>query len=52
MINDYYWHVRRLLFKWINRRSQKKSYNWEQFKEMLKTYPLAIPKIYVNIYDI
>ena len=37
-------------FFWLNRRSQKKSYNWEEFNERLKTYPLARPRIYVNIY--
>ena len=38
------------LFYWLNRRSQKKSYTWEAFNTMLKEYPLARPKIYVNIY--
>lgn len=42
--------MRRSLFKWLNRRSQKKSYTWDEFAEMLKTYPLATPKIYVNLY--
>ena len=42
--------MRKSLFKWLNRRSQKKSYTWEQFNEMMKAYPLAKPKIYVNIY--
>lgn len=28
------------LFKWLNRRSQKRSYNWEGFKERLKNFPL------------
>ncbi len=36
----------KLAYKWINRRSQKKSYNWEQFKRFLKYNPLPIPKIY------
>ncbi|MCX6848519.1 MAG: group II intron reverse transcriptase/maturase [Verrucomicrobia bacterium] len=27
-----------ILFKWLNRRSQRKSYTWEQFNQMLKTY--------------
>jgi hypothetical protein len=27
-IKSYYYHTVRLAFKWINRRSQKKSYNW------------------------
>ncbi len=40
------------LYKWLNRRSQKKSYNWETFRYgLLRTIPLAIPKIYVNLYD-
>ncbi len=31
------------LFKWLNRRSQKKSYNWVQFKQLLKSDPLPLP---------
>ncbi len=42
--------VTRRLFYWLNRRSQRKSYTWEKFKQMLKTYPLATPKIYVSVY--
>lgn len=42
--------VRRSLFFWLNRRSQKKSYSWNGFNDMLKKYPLARPKIYVSIY--
>jgi len=42
--------VRRSLFYWINRRSQKRSYTWEGFTEMLKVYPIAPPRIYVSVY--
>ena len=49
-INDFCYQVRRSLFYWLNRRSQKKSYTWEAFNAMLKVYPLARPKIYVSIY--
>lgn len=49
-INDFCYRVRRSLFYWLNRRSQKKSYTWEAFNAMLKEYPLAHPKIYVSIY--
>ena len=42
--------VRRSLYKWLNRRSQRKSYTWEAFDEMMKEYPLARPRIYVNVY--
>ena len=51
-MNDYYWHIKNLIYKWLNRRSQRKSYTYEQFEKMLETYPLLKPKIYVNIYDI
>lgn len=36
----------RFVYKWVNRRSQKKSYNWEQFQRVLKHNPLPVPKIY------
>ena len=39
-----------LLFKWLNRRSQKRSYTWEGFGQLLKIFPLAKPKIYVSVY--
>ncbi|MFZ3056306.1 MAG: hypothetical protein WA098_06080 [Smithella sp.] len=31
--------------KWLNRRSQRKSFNWEEFKERLKRYHLPRPGI-------
>ena len=43
--------VNKLLWKWLNRRSQRKSYTNEEFITMLKQNPLLQPKIYVNIYD-
>lgn len=42
----------RLMLKWLNRRSQKKSYNWESYLEYLKRYPLPTPKIYHNLYTL
>jgi len=38
-IKDFYQLALRLIFKWINRRSQKKSMNWKQFINYLKYYP-------------
>jgi len=49
-IRDFYQLALRLIFKWINRRSQKKSMNWKQFISYLKYYPLPLPKIKHNIY--
>jgi len=45
-ILKFYRQVVKLAFKWINRRSQKKSYNWEQFQKFLQYNPLPRPKIY------
>ncbi len=42
--------MEKLLFKWLNRRSQKRSYNWDGFHDLLKEFPLAKPRIYVSIY--
>ncbi len=44
-IMQFYQQVIRRLFKWINRRSQKKSMNWEKFKTYLEWNPLPTPRI-------
>lgn len=49
-LSNFRYRVTKSLYYWLNRRSQKKSYNWEEFNEMLKHYPLARPRIYVSIY--
>jgi len=44
--------VERAVFVWLNRRSQRKSYSWKRFYDMLKYYPIIRPKIFVSIYEI
>jgi group II intron reverse transcriptase/maturase len=39
----YYNSVIRDLFKWLNRRSQKKSFTWKQFQGLLSREPLPLP---------
>ncbi len=39
-IRTFYSQTVKLAFKWINRRSQKKSYNWAQFNRFLEFNPL------------
>ncbi len=36
----------RILWKWLNRRSQRRSRNWEQFQRFLKAHPLPRAQIY------
>ena len=42
---DYFYHIKGILFQWLNRRSQKRSYNWTGFKALLKDFPLIKPHI-------
>lgn len=44
----HYWFTR-ITFKWLNRRSQRMSYNWEQFNQMLESVGWPKVKIKVNL---
>lgn len=51
-ICQYYKQVISITFKWLNRRSQKKSFNWLSFMEYLQRNPLPPPRIMVNLYKL
>jgi hypothetical protein len=51
-LNMFYYEAQKLLFKWLNRRSQRKSFDFDKFNLFLAKYPLPKPKIYVNIYTV
>jgi RNA-directed DNA polymerase len=44
------WEVKKLLFKWLNRRGKRNCLNWERFNEMLKRFPLPKPRIRVSMF--
>ncbi len=46
----YYSKTIYLIYKWVNRRSQKASFTFEKFLEYLNRYPLPKPKIYFKLY--
>jgi len=48
----YYDRVIQMVFKWLNRRSQRLSFSWDEFKEYLKKYPLPMPRIVHNLYTL
>ena len=51
-ITAFRYNVMKSLFYGLNRRSQKKSYNWVEFLNMIdNSYPLVRARIYVSIYD-
>lgn len=50
-VKQYLQCTKNLLYKWLNRRSQKRSYTWETFNNgLLRTFPLLEPKIRVSLF--
>jgi len=41
-----------MAWKWLNERSQRRSFTWEQFWAYLKHYPLPEPRIVYNLYTL
>ena len=50
MLRKFVHRVEYGLYKGLNRRSQRKSMNWQELNDMLSSYPLAKPRIYYSIY--
>ena len=48
-IRNYAYQIRRLLFRWINRRSQRRSCNWAKFSKVLQVW---MPSLHIqhNLY--
>src|SRR5215467_12336410 len=46
----FYHEVRKMLYKWLNRRSQRRSYTWAAFEELLKALPLPKPRVCVHLF--
>jgi len=51
-LKRFYFITVRLVRKWMNRRSQHKSFSWVGFSEYLKRYPLPLPRITCNLYTL
>ena len=49
-LRAYYSRALWLAYKWVNRRSQKRSYNWDSFMKHLEWNPLPTPRIYHDLY--
>ena len=46
-----YYMIKGLLFKWLNRRSQKRSYDWKSFNSrVLARFPLLMPMTSVSLF--
>jgi len=44
-MQDFLYHVTRILLRVLNRRSQRRSYNWKGFAALIKVFPLQRPRI-------
>jgi len=42
---SYLYHVTRILLKWLNRKSQRKTYTWEGYRQALKYVGWPIPNV-------
>ena len=51
-IKRYYRLTMRMTLKWLNRRSQRKSFSWKKFEKYLEHYPLPKPKIVHKLYTL
>jgi len=49
-IAAYYYEVKGILYKWLNRRGKKGSYNWEKFTLLLERFPLPKPRVMVIMF--
>jgi RNA-directed DNA polymerase len=44
-LKQFFWQAMRILYKWLNRRSQRRSFNWQGFQELLKHFRVEQPRI-------
>jgi group II intron reverse transcriptase/maturase len=44
-VSLFYYRAMSILRKWLNRRSQRQSYNWEKFKQVLAQFNIPVPMI-------
>ncbi|ATW26772.1 group II intron reverse transcriptase/maturase [Candidatus Formimonas warabiya] len=51
-VSNFIDEVKKLIFKWLNRRSQRRSFSWDKYNLFLKKYPLPRAKNYVRIFEL
>jgi group II intron reverse transcriptase/maturase len=44
-LQDFFYYAKRILFRALNRRSQRRSYNWKGFAELIRVFKLQRPRI-------
>lgn len=44
-VEDFIYEATKIMFKWLNRRSQRRSFSWEKFRLYIETKPLPVAKV-------
>jgi hypothetical protein len=42
--------AKEIVFKWLNRRSQKNSFTWDEFEQFMKQFPLPPVRVVHQLY--
>lgn len=45
VLSEFINEAKHIVFKWLNRRSQRRSFTWEAFEKYIETHPLPTVKI-------
>jgi len=51
-LTGYYEAVKRLWFKWLDRRSNRRDLSWARFLRLLDRYPLPLPRVVHSVYRV
>lgn len=49
-VSSFLFRAVRIMFKWLNRRSQRRSFNWESFELFMERYPVPTVKVYHKLF--
>jgi RNA-directed DNA polymerase len=49
-IKDFFHETKKIIFKWLNRRSQRKSMTWDKFNQFMEKFPLPKVRIVHNLF--
>lgn len=49
-LSVFVYQAARIAYKWLNRRSQRRSFTWETFRTYIARYPLPRPAVYHALY--
>jgi RNA-directed DNA polymerase len=44
-VDEFIGQATKILYKWLNRRSQKRSFNWEKFNKFKDKYPILKARV-------